>query len=746
MWVRRTMVALPIALVLTPCASAGAWPASSGGCGHAVVVALPGVTWQDVHGFSPVHILSAARLGAVGVMSVRTIKSLTTPADAFATMGAGARVEGGAPPRATIPSTATALNSRSLAQKDVSVGSIDELDALARDAGYEARPGALASSLSPLPVIAVGNADLGEPPPVVSGAGRWALLGAMNAQGTLQTSFTGRGLLRRDRTAPFGVRTDAGALETALDRALSQPCSTVIVDPGDLDRADAFAGATADPQTAVRRRALEAADALVGFIQSRLGKPDLLLIVTTTSPSWAGDPHLGVAIADGPGYLPGSSLVSASTRRAPNVTLPDIAPTILGFQGRSVAGAMDGRPMTSTAAVARDRIADAIALDRESVYIDSLKVRIDAGYISFQILVYLVASVLLILGQSRGVSYLEGETGRIIAIISLALVAFPSAVYLAGSAEAYRIGTLLYALLLVGIDAVLVIAACLVVHPWLDRLLALSLFTIALVFVNLSLGAPLELNTVFGYSPIVAGRFAGLGNTGFAVLGGAVVIGAALIAQRRPRSSSTYALIVLLFALAIVFDGAPQLGSDIGGIIAFVPALGVTAFLLMDVRPRPAAVLAIVIAAFVVVGVFLAVDLSRPPQDQTHLARLFEAVRARGIHELTDTIARKAEANLKIFRTTLFTYLFPPALAAMAFLVLRPRGRWRRLARAYPKVRAGLIGGIVLGVLGAAVNDSGIVIPAMMLSFFVPLAFLVHLEIEREDHESPASGAAETAR
>jgi hypothetical protein len=38
-----------------------------------------------------------------------------------------------------------------------------------------------------------------------------------------------------------------------------------------------------------------------------------------------------------------------------------------------------------------------------------------------------------------------------------------------------------------------------------------------------------------------------------------------------------------------------------------------------------------------------------------------------------------------------------------------------------------------LGALGAAVNDSGIIIPAMMLSFFVPLAFLVHLEIERKD-------------
>ena len=65
-------------------------------------------------------------------------------------------------------------------------------------------------------------------------------------------------------------------------------------------------------------------------------------------------------------------------------------------------------------------------------------------------------------------------------------------------------------------------------------------------------------------------------------------------------------------------------------------------------------------------------------------------------------------------------------------LLRRPRGRWNRLAHALPYLRAALAGGLLLAVLGFAVNDSGIVIPAVVLSFLVPLTLLVHLLLDGE--------------
>jgi hypothetical protein len=191
-----------------------------------------------------------------------------------------------------------------------------------------------------------------------------------------------------------------------------------------------------------------------------------------------------------------------------------------------------------------------------------------------------------------------------------------------------------------------------------------------------------------------------------------------------------------LFVVTVIADGAPQLGSDVGGVIALVPALVVTFMLLAGKRPSWRIVAISVVGALVVLGIFLAVDLSRPPEAQTHLGRFFNDIRTRGGGVFLDTIERKARTNLRIFGSTIWTYLVPPALALIAYLLLRPRGRWHTLAVAYPRLRAGLIGGLLLAVLGFAVNDSGIVVPAMVLSFLVPMALLIHLSIDAslEEH------------
>jgi len=52
-----------------------------------------------------------------------------------------------------------------------------------------------------------------------------------------------------------------------------------------------------------------------------------------------------------------------------------------------------------------------------------------------------------------------------------------------------------------------------------------------------------------------------------------------------------------------------------------------------------------------------------------------------------------------------------------------------------------LIGGLVLAVIGFFVNDSGIVIPAMALSFLVPMTLLVHLTMSSPP--TPGRGVGE---
>jgi hypothetical protein len=315
---------------------------------------------------------------------------------------------------------------------------------------------------------------------------------------------------------------------------------------------------------------------------------------------------------------------------------------------------------------------------------------------------------------------------------AFALVAFPITTFLAGAAKAHELGTLPYVLLLLGIDALLVAVAAWIARDPLDALLILSGFTLVALSADLVLGARLQLNTVFGYSPIVAGRFAGAGNIAFAVLGAGAVLSGSLLVHRAENSKRMLAFVALMFVATVVVDGAPQFGSDVGGVLALVPALAITWILLAGRKPTARVVLLGLVAGALALGVFLAVDLARPQSQQTHLGRLYEDIRARGPDVLWDTIDRKARSNLRVFRTTVWTLVVPPAVGAMAFLVARPRGRWGRLAERFPKVRAGLVGGVLVAVLGFSVNDSGIVIPAVVLGFFVPMALVVHLMLEQE--------------
>lgn len=688
-------------------------------CSRVVIFTLPGVTWSEVVRVGPPALLELAAQGASASVSVRTNSARTSYASGFATLGAGARVEGGVAAGGQLGRDSEGFVA------NVQVSGLPELRAIAAEDGYEAVPGALGEALDEIPTIAIGNAETSVPVSMALGFERWPLLAAMDAEGSVDLAATGPDLLE----ANGRVHTDPVAFETAIDRALSDPCAVSVIDQGDLIRTELEAGPDG-PTSKARSEALLAADDALDAVATGLSDEDLLIAVSPTSPLY-GEVHLGVAIARGPGIPAGSLLSSASTRREGIVTLPDVAPTVLAHLGRDRHPAMLGRAFF-TVPTERDRIAMAVENDREAVFVDEVRTPITTAFVVAQVAVYLLIAWILYRRQRGGVAV----DGRWLEIGALAVVAFPMVTYLTGVISQHGLGVWGFSALLVGLDlATVALVSALVARP-LDRLLVLTAATCAVLMIDVVTGAALQVNTVFSYSPLVAGRFAGFGNTAFSVLGAAAIVTGSLWVQRCGGSRSSLIVTALLFASVIVVDGAPSWGSDVGGVLAFVPAFAVTWLLLAGRRPTWRVLGLCALVAVAVLGVFLAFDLSRPPDARTHLARLFEDVRARGASAFFDTIGRKISTNLRVFTSTIWTYFVPPALAFIAWLLLRPRRRWERLALEYPTLRAGLIGGLLLSVLGFALNDSGIVVPAMVLSYLVPVALLVHLLLEREpDHE-----------
>ena len=716
-------------LILTfPLLAAAGDAGAQAACSRVVVFTLPGITWHNVVRHSPPTLLELTKSASIGSMSVRTNSSRTSLASGYTTIGAGTRMDGGRRTGGGVPLDTTSLSGEVPQWDRVSVIGLDEIEKLAEVATYDGVAGAMAGALD-VPVRAVGNGDLGLDPPTPLGHGRWTLLAAMDPEGIVDEAAVGPDLLVEDGSWPYDVRSDPDAMTAAVDHALEE-CGVTIIDQGDLTRVDEYQAGFHIALPEHRARALQEADSLLAHVMGRLDlERDLLLVVSPNSPGWAPAVHFGVAIAMGPGYEPGTSLVSPSTRRDGIVTLPDVAPTVLDHLGVERPASMLGRSFTTVPSVAGDRLQYALELDDEAVFVDRIRTPVSTIFVVFQVIVYVLIMWLLVTNREHVLA--TGPRGKALEIATLAVVALPAATYLMGLIEQNALGFVGFTVVLLAVDAALVALSMWVAKVPLDRLLVLSGGTLFLLLIDGLTGAELQLNTVFSYSPIVAGRFAGFGNIAYSVIAATSVLTGTLIVHRWKGSRASLVFVAVLFVVTVIVDGGPAWGSDVGGIIALVPGLGITWLLLSGKRPSWKLVLISLVAMLVALAVFVAIDLARPEESRTHLGRLYEDVSARGFEAFTDTVVRKARTNLRVFTNTIWTYLVPIALLVIGWLFLRPGGRWEGLAITHPRLRAGLISALILSVIGFLVNDSGIVIPALMLSFIVPFALFIHLSIER---------------
>jgi hypothetical protein len=244
---------------------------------------------------------------------------------------------------------------------------------------------------------------------------------------------------------------------------------------------------------------------------------------------------------------------------------------------------------------------------------------------------------------------------------------------------------------------------------------------VLLISLDVLVGAPLQLNTVFGYSVAVAGRFAGVGNLAFALLGAGALVFAALVAERGGRRSRMFAIAVLVTVLLV--DGLPILGADVGGVLSTVPAFGLAILVLLGRRIGVREIVGVLAAAFVALLVVAFVDLARPDADQTHLARLAEHLLDWRWEPFLDNLTRRWAASFGRGETGAWVVLLLLTAVVLAFLAQRIVSARRRtptrVALGVPE-RAAALGLAVLALLGLVANDSSFAVPFTMLLVVAP--------------------------
>ncbi|MDP9388779.1 MAG: hypothetical protein M3Q48_12915 [Actinomycetota bacterium] len=704
-----------------------------------VIFGVPRLGLGDVGSGAMPNLDRLARQGAIAAATVRTLAPEPTTEEGYTTLGAGARVR--ADERAALSFAATdqveagtageALQRRTGGRVDGGVVVLGAPATVRLNQGQHvpSGPGALGDALrrSGLRTAAVGNAD------VAWQVGservrRPAPAAVMTAHGVVDTGAVGPSLLMRDPAAPFGARADRAAVVAAVEAALAR-AHVVIVDPGDIDRAAAFADvSTPALAAAARRQALAATDRLLGEVAALAGPRALLLVVAVTPPGteWRLTPMVAAGAGVRPGYLH-----SHSTRRVGVVTLTDVAPTVLDALGAAVPSGMIGHPLRyrpGPADVALLRDTDRDALFRERFYFP-----LTVGFIAVQALVYLGAAVAF--SRLGGV----GRAGRFLRWIVLAVSAWPLATFLLRAIPNVADLGLAALGLLVAIDAVLVAVALRRPGP-LGPLAWVCGATLGVLLLDVWTGARLQTSSLLGYSPYTAARFTGLGNAAFAILTATTVIAGCLHVHHAHRRREALVATGLLFALVALSDTAPPLGADVGGILTLVPVFGLVLLALTGRRlSRRAVALATGGAVLALAGV-AAADVLRPPEARTHLGQLVARVLDDGWAPFATTIGRKVASNIRTSRSP-WTWVVPIITAYMIWMLAWARGLSELLPRR-SALRIAVAGTLAAGALGNVVNDSGVVVTALVFVYIGP--FLTLLALEREQSAAPAAAAGTT--
>lgn len=219
--------------------------------------------------------------------------------------------------------------------------------------------------------------------------------------------------------------------------------------------------------------------------------------------------------------------------------------------------------------------------------------------------------------------------------------------------------------------------------------LLLSLCIAILILTDAAGGAAMAFNGTLGMDAVVAGRFYGMSNTAFALAAAALVVAAAawtgpvVEAQTTWRERRTAAVVgvAIVGVPALMVDGLPQLGADVGGALTLVAALIALGTALAGGRIGWKQWMGVAVVAVVATGIFGLIDHALG--SRTHMGRF--------IGQLQDgtaatTIRRKLLALVNPFFSS------PLAVAALFVgLAVIGAGAWwvRREARAW---RAGLSG------------------------------------------------------
>lgn len=521
---------------------------------------------------------------------------------------------------------------------------------------------------------------------------------------------------------------DVTSGEMPATRALADSSSSALLSDHEGDTASALATrfATALPEnseTIIASGGRAEIDATIGSAATSASETDLLIVVTAASGPDGRSQRLGFVLMRGDVYS-GDLLTSASTHRKGLVTADDVIGSAIWMLGMETD--VSARTLDDDRTPA-ERIAHLSEMDSSAAAAERMRIPLFIVYTSVMV-------VLLLVGWFVAERYRSGKRFAYWSLVIRRAILFglsmPAGATLVFAVDRYPSSMMRIISLMLAASGFVWIIAEFAWHRWgTSGAIGLVGTVTAIVFgVDQMLGAPLSFSGIFSYSPITAFRFYGIGNEGAAILMGAALVGVSLELDGVPVLAARRRLVIIgTGVLAVALCALPVFGANI--IVAVWGTLTFGALYLAAEQRRPKAVQLIALGAVVLAVVTSAVLLDRMAGGGTHIGRAVSDASTGGIGGL---IAGRVATSVRIFTSSPLPSIVLAVAGVVAYVRVRPRGEAARVLAEYPLFAAALTAGLVGGVVGALVEDSGVVVLALILTYLVGALVMLMLEPEGE--------------
>ena len=691
-----------------------------------LVLISSGLSWSDV---DPTEKEGKEFLDALGEARVANLSrhnaaKITCPLDGYLTLSTGMRV------------TPTKARSQGhcpeIPALDDGVFSASELREWQKDAARQneqAVPGTLGKSL----------VEQGKKLVAIGPGARVAAMDDGGKVANYRSRATTEGLTSQVKTAL------ADAEVTIVDVGSVSPNSAIKVSPTSLNAtpADGLPGA----DRTEKPRSKQVLAALTAGLKAA---QDADLVFGLDVADHSATPHLGMAFTRAPGENPGI-IRSSSTRQLGLVSTVDFTSRILEVTGANAPEYLVGGTFSS----ARDygMASNLDWLRNQALRSDQASI-LQARFIVLTGIILLAALGILLVLLRREYLGISSRSRKVVVLLCLSASLLGPASFLAANIPAGILGgtggnftanalqmsvpllTVQFFLLLLAIAAVLA-AFCLAVGKVVARrwpglqfsapILVAAALVIIWLLVSLLTGSPDQISAMFSSAATAATRFYGLNNNKYSFLFAAVLALECLVlapaAARFPQRRHRYFIYgFTLLAVAVILDGFPWLGADVGGPLAMVLGVGITLNWVLGKKVGPGKVMALIVAAFLASSLFVLVDKLASPPARTHFGRFISEVANGGGGII---VKRKAEAMVNTFGGPLiFTVLvILGAGLAIWYLIKRKRRTSADASRPPARFDGGLSalnripgaayfakGVLLTSVLAALTNDSGALI------------------------------------